>query len=73
MRNPGGLDQDGGSSDIKKYLDPEYSLNIEMPQFSDGPDTRCDRKRGIKDNSNLVKLSMEVAISRNGEGCGKKS
>lgn len=38
--NDGILDQLGGCEDIKKCLGLEYSLNIEMIEFADGPELR---------------------------------
>lgn len=44
MRNNGSLDQVGGSGDIKKCLGLEYSFNVEMIEFADGPELRCGRE-----------------------------
>lgn len=44
VRNDGSLDQRGDSGEIMKCLDPEYSVNIEMIEFADGQDARCNRE-----------------------------
>lgn len=45
VRNDGRLDWGGGGSGaIMKCSDPEYSVNIEMIEFADGPDVRCNRE-----------------------------
>lgn len=60
----------GGSGAIMKCSDPEYSVNIEMVEFADGPDVRCNREvSGV--TLMLLVRAIELPFLETGKTAGR--